>query len=616
MHILMKWLRDLSLKYKLTLLLVVLTGTMLVAYGLTVLREFERDKIAYVLDSSLAYSRSAALQIRAEVNYLSDRVKFLMSGFDLHKNGFNRLSESNYQKENQFEAVLVLSRKELGDHFQIESFLKSNSVETDEFEKIKVASKILSSSVFENEIAVSQLPGKSKWLLGLRFGKDEESLAVISSLNFSHFLGFFESAQMQDTYLVSQTGSLVMSPSVKTYNLSSDEILESIQAVVKKMKSPEGVFRQQTSKGEKLLVSMASVGLGHLVVVSIVSESAALDSVKAIILKSVIFLAFLFCVTVCLSVLASLSLTSSLKRLLSATHEIGNGNFAVSVDIAGNDEVGALSIGFNSMAKEIERLMIETAEKVRMEGELKTAQIVQATLFPKDHLVERGLEIRGFYKPANECSGDWWYYTRMGHRTLICIGDATGHGVVAALITSAARSAASVIERFPDISLGEMMSLFNQAIYDTANGLVMMTFFLGIYDHQTGLLTYSRASHDPPFLLPNKEGLTKNDIRSLNHVNGPRLGQSRDGRYETAEIVLEVDDRIVLFTDGVTELTNETGKKWGERPFIKCLVDCSNKKMSLMETVGHIESELMSFRGDSVLTDDITYFIVSRSKVS
>lgn len=122
--------------------------------------------------------------------------------------------------------------------------------------------------------------------------------------------------------------------------------------------------------------------------------------------------------------------------------------------------------------------MSETAEKARMESELQTAKTVQETLFPAFQNTFENLQIAGHYEPASECGGDWWYYYKTNNKIILCIGDATGHGAPAALITSAARSAASVTENL-NLEAHQIMHYLNKAIYDVSRGRVMMDFFSG-----------------------------------------------------------------------------------------------------------------------------------------
>ena len=83
------------------------------------------------------------------------------------------------------------------------------------------------------------------------------------------------------------------------------------------------------------------------------------------------------------------------------------------------------------MAGKIDELMIQTAE---------TAQEVQARFFTQAKLQLDQLSLYGQYIPASECAGDGWHYAQVGDELLVVVGNATGHGVSAALVTAAAHA--------------------------------------------------------------------------------------------------------------------------------------------------------------------------------
>ncbi|OFZ10578.1 MAG: hypothetical protein A2Z20_08945 [Bdellovibrionales bacterium RBG_16_40_8] len=611
----MVWVRNLSLKFKLIILLVVLTGTMLVTFGALTLLDFEKDKIAYVLDSSLEHSRSTAMQIRSEVGFVTEKIKFLMRGYDSSTYAFHPYSISIFSQENNFDAVVSFYRdKEAGIYKKSSTLKKEYISDTDISSFSQLITKDIS-SVLDNEITIGRLADKSKWFIALRFDRNNDSPLIIASiLNSSQFLNIFSTSLIEDTYVFDAKKNIVISPTTKAYKILDADTTLAFTEGLNNIKTSEGIYQYKHKNSETWLISIANIGFGELKVTSVIPKKAALSAIRIMIFKSTIFLIFLFFVTVFLSILSSSTLTASLKKLLAATREIAKGNFSITLDVKGEDEVGSLSAGFNIMTKEISRLMQETIEKTRMEGELKTAKLVQSTLFPKEPMCEGGLEIRGYYEPASECSGDWWHYKKINNHTIFCIGDATGHGVPAALITAAASSAAIAIETFPDMPLSEMMGVFNRIIYGTGNGQLMMTFFLGIYDHQTNIVTYCNASHEAPYLLSGNNNLKIEDIQFLKDVRGPRLGDKPNSVYKVAQAKLAKGDKIVLYTDGITELEDASGRMWGERSFIKCLISCHNNNQNINETVTQIATEMSNYRKTHPLTDDITYFMVQRSQ--
>jgi sigma-B regulation protein RsbU (phosphoserine phosphatase) len=613
---LMTRLSSLSLKYKLVLLLVLLTGSTLSTYGLLALRDFERDKIAYVLDSSLAYSRSTALQLNSEIKYNTERVKFLMRGYDMNNHKFHFNAVSQFHLEEQISSVMTFVLRGSEGKSALKSTLAKAKLPPQEAAKMATQAQGLVAAAIERELAIHRDEDSNRWFLALKFARtDRQPIVVVSAVDSAAFLSAFSSPQIQDSYVVDKNFNLVISP-VKTYALDSRLVAETFHQVRTLLKTPEGVAVSDVDKDNTLLVAMANVGLGDLKILSIVPRNTALKAVKMIMLKSAVFLLLLFFITVIISIFASLRLTASLTGLLYATREIAKGNFTVNVRATSGDEIGSLANGFTVMTNEINRLMVATAEKARMESELKTAQSVQSMLFPKNQFSEDGFEISGFYLPASECSGDWWHHQKVGNKTLFCVADATGHGVPAALLTAAARSAASAIDMHPDIPVSDIMSMFNRAIYSTAHGELYMTMFLGLYDPKTATISYSNASHEPPFIYPHKPDLKKEDIRSLPDAQGPHLGRAFDSQYKTTSLRLNEGDRLVIFTDGILDVKNGQNKKWGERSLLKTLVKCSQEQKNLTHTSATFSEAIADFRGTQNLDDDVTYLFLTRLKAS
>jgi sigma-B regulation protein RsbU (phosphoserine phosphatase) len=345
-------------------------------------------------------------------------------------------------------------------------------------------------------------------------------------------------------------------------------------------------------------------------VVSTVEKKKALGAVEILIRKSLIFFGILLAVTAIISLVASNTLTSALTSLFQATKKVSEGDFNIRVNVTSSDEVGALAENFNLMAAEVSRLLQETAQKARMESELQTAKTVQETLFPENEAKLGPLSISGFYEPASECGGDWWHYCQSGRKIFLWIGDATGHGAPAALITSAAKSASTIIERL-NITPAQALELLNRSIYDVSKGRIMMTFFLASYDPDTAELTYANASHEAPFLI--KKGshpLKKKDLIPLNEVNNPRLGQARETKYKQTTVRLDPEDMVFFYTDGIPDIQNGAKLSWGEREFIKAIVAANKDYPSATESVARLAQMMQDHRQNGTLIDDVTFFVV------
>ncbi len=285
------------------------------------------------------------------------------------------------------------------------------------------------------------------------------------------------------------------------------------------------------------------------------------------------------------------------------------GQFDLMVRVKSRDEIATLASNFNLMSMEVARLLRETSEKSRMEAELKTAQVIQDTLFPEPEFKYEYLTISGHFQPASEIGGDWWFHSRIGTKVFLWIGDATGHGAPAALLTSAARSAATVLETLA-FSPAKILELMNRAIYDVSKGQMMMTFFLAAIDLKTKKMVYSNASHEPPLLLRKQgEVFKKSMIEPINDVTSPRLGEARDTKYEEAEIMIGPTDAIFFYTDGVEELRNKKKEALGDRGFMRAFVKCYHDFPVPNIFVERLVNFFADYSQGTEVLDDVTFFV-------
>ncbi|MCB0365891.1 MAG: SpoIIE family protein phosphatase [Bdellovibrionaceae bacterium] len=621
----MKWFKKLPLRFKLLTLMVSVTSVTLLVYSYLALNGFEEDKVAYVFDTSRAHVQAVANQVRSDLEFTSAKVQFFMRGYQSTKAQFHPYTLAVLPTDPFIEALWVYHFDEASGSYSQKASAGEAATATKWQTQLQNNRDQLIKSALESEISLASLPqSPGYWVLGLRYSQPQplHPVVVLSLIRKGSYLDFFHSPQIQDTYLSDQHNNTVINPVQPTYvELTKPMVAEALAYLKKENKAPTTVFEwspKSASSDSPWLMASAKIGIGGLQVVSFVPKKAALATVRLLIFKSSLFLILLIGLASLLSVVGAHHLTDALKRLFEATHQVAQGDFDLEIEVESEDEVGGLTRGFNHMTQEIKRLLAETAEKARMETELATAKTVQATLFPEAQFHSGPVEIKGYYEPASECGGDWWYYNKVGSKTFLWIGDATGHGVPAALVTSAARSASRILEEMPELSLSKVLSLLNKAINGTSKGQVNMTFFLASFDEQTGKLEYCNASHDPPLVIPHKEDkISKADIKPLIGAKGPRLGESPDSEYSQEELQLNPGDRLVLYTDGVTELMNGDHQMWGERKFIRSLLASFNQGGSLDVAMADLSREILEHRQGAPLADDVTYFMFQyHSKVA
>lgn len=367
--------------------------------------------------------------------------------------------------------------------------------------------------------------------------------------------------------------------------------------------------RVVSEKGRDWIVSEAGLLGGDFVLLSLLPHSVAFEGQKLLIWRSIGFIGVLFFLTVAVSIFVSSRMVTALEKLVNATDEIAKGNFDIHIEKTSGDEIGTLSEAVDVMRKKIHVLLDESVEKARMQVELKTAQAVQATLFPSSVYDDPRVSLRGSYESMTECGGDWWFWFRHDRKFYVMIGDATGHGVSAALVTSAARATVATFENRSDFSLPELMSSLNHAIHRVSKGAVNMTFQVAVIDLADLKLSICNASHVPPLIFRrSSEGFREVDVFfSALHV-GPIAGMSESSVYRESVFPLQPGDRLLFLTDGLPDVVNPAGKAMGERRLLSAFLKVLESSDSADAVAEGLRKKVESYRAGSPLVDDVTWF--------
>lgn len=571
---------------------------------------FVEDKIAYIFDSTSNVANTVSLQLKTQLNSTLTSSKIAFEDFLLNGQ-FGESSRRFFQNEFVIENLLAFSRQDGGRMVLAGSLEKSEGLTQGLLQRMTGQMD----AYFQQTRALNRLfkvPFKNDLVLIFERFEDQKTqreVIFVMALRLSEIAEVFRSAGAQKIFLMSSAGEVWFGPegfSGTNFGsfLQPSFLKESRQNIA------QGAETLYSSAGLEMLVSFSRVGFGDLYVVSAVEKDKAMGAVQILMQRSLVFFVFLVSIASIIALFASSNLTFALTRLYEATQKIASGDFNIRVNVDSKDEVGVLADNFNVMAEEVSRLLDQTAEKARMESELNTARTVQETLFPPAKGQVGPLSVSGFYEPASECGGDWWYYCLIGDKVFLWIGDATGHGVPAALITAAARSASTIIQSM-NVTPQEALSLLNKSIYDVSKGQIMMTFFVASFDTKTFEFTYANASHESPFLIKQaSEPLKKSLLIPLNEITNPRLGQSRETVYQEVKLQLEPNDTIFFYTDGIPDIKSPDGETWGERNFIKTLVSSFKDYPQPEVGVQRFVDQFSEYRKNSALVDDVTFFVV------
>lgn len=258
------------------------------------------------------------------------------------------------------------------------------------------------------------------------------------------------------------------------------------------------------------------------------------------------------------------------------------------------------------LADQLLLLLADTAERAAMKKELEVARVVQQLLVPSESEISRaGLELFGYFHPADECGGDWWTVADLaGGRCLMMIGDVTGHGVAAAIITGAAKAACDLAITSSQGMLAphELLGVMNLALGRIGRGQIMMTCLALVVDATARSLVIANAGHPNPVLV--RQGI----VHPL-MAEGAPLGASFDTVYAPVTVRTEPGDVLAAFTDGVTECENWRAEQFSER---RLRAVCQRAAAGgARATHDAILEAVAAFRGDVPQRDDITFLTAS-----
>jgi phosphoserine phosphatase RsbU/P len=201
------------------------------------------------------------------------------------------------------------------------------------------------------------------------------------------------------------------------------------------------------------------------------------------------------------------------------------------------------------------------------EREFAEARAIQENLLPREIPQIAGYEIAAASEAARVVGGDYFDVLPFGAETLgICIADVAGKGMPAALLMSNLQAA---VRGLSSASLPPelLCARLNSLVYKNTASDRFITFFYAQLDGPAGRLRYVNAGHNAPYLLRSDGAHRRLD------QGGGVLGVFAEQNFAAGYVELAPGDRVVLFTDGVTEACNSEGQEFGESRLLRILED-------------------------------------------
>jgi sigma-B regulation protein RsbU (phosphoserine phosphatase) len=242
-----------------------------------------------------------------------------------------------------------------------------------------------------------------------------------------------------------------------------------------------------------------------------------------------------------------------------------------------------------------------TARLEMQDQELERAREIQQSLLPKKIPQLPGFEVAGAWQPASTVSGDYYDVLRLGdHRLGICIADVVGKGVSAALLMANVQAAVRAFASDSE-SPAQVCAKVNILLHENIATGKFVTFLYGILDGETHTFQYCNAGHLYPILV------SGGSVRMLEQ-GGAVLGVFPEWIYEDSSVELRTGDRLLLFTDGITEASDADGREFEETSIATFAK--ANSTLSAKELNSRLLAKVTAFCG-AHFRDDATLLVIA-----
>ncbi len=252
-----------------------------------------------------------------------------------------------------------------------------------------------------------------------------------------------------------------------------------------------------------------------------------------------------------------------------------------------------------AVAIENARLYREAIEKARLEQEMRIAAEIQQALWPKAQQSGTYFRAAAASLPCRSIGGDFFDYINFDEAFGFALGDVAGKGPPAALL-SALMQGIFAAQAASTLGPADTIRLVNTALVRRGIESRFVTIFYALLT-ENGRLTYCNAGHNPPLLFEH------GGVRTL-EVGGPIVGLFAGAAFKEETLQLAPRDRLVIFSDGVSEATNVAGEEYGEPRIVQALKGTEAEEPA--EVLARLLASVREYTSGAPQSDDITAMVL------
>ena len=254
----------------------------------------------------------------------------------------------------------------------------------------------------------------------------------------------------------------------------------------------------------------------------------------------------------------------------------------------------------------------EAAQKRRIEDELARASEIQRILLPSRPPAFPGFVLAGACQPATVVSGDYYDFIRLDDTHLgVVIADVSGKGVPASLVMATCRGLVRVSAE-QQLSPVAVLRRVNRLLFADIREDMFVSLAYCILNSTTGEVTMVRAGHDPPLLFHRADGRIE-PLKPPGLALGVDKGPVFDRATHETTFRMEPGDRLLLYTDGVTEALDAAGRhEFGGARLAGVFEREAAAGAAPQPLLGAVQAAVAAFSAGARQHDDITLVVIER----
>lgn len=273
------------------------------------------------------------------------------------------------------------------------------------------------------------------------------------------------------------------------------------------------------------------------------------------------------------------------------------------------NEIGILAHFFNEVTRNLESISGDVKTHARIQKELDSAQDIQRMLIPKSAPLIPGLSITAKTRPASEIGGDTFDFFLKDNRNIMYVGDSTGHGIPAGIVMIMVDV---LLETFIEMeeTLRGMVVKLNHYIKPHLKPSMFMTMVLLEWVPNENKLKWAGAGHEYVIHVKTRKG----EVQAI-QSGGLAVGMLPDIEkfVKENEIILEEEDFVVLYSDGIVEAKNVTGEIYSLERLQAFLKAQAGSEVSTDTLFEKIAIDVGRFMEGQEQLDDMTLIVMKHS---